>query len=126
MSIQPTNMSLPAISATPTPRELVAPSGTARTETNSTAGVSKTQASAQQLPPPALEDVQKAMEEVRKVVAPVAESLQFSIDADSGRTVVKIMDASTDEVIRQIPSEEVLAMAKALDKLQGLLIKQKA
>jgi len=50
----------------------------------------------------------------------------FPFDDDTGRTVVKVVDASTDEVIRQIPSEEVLAIAKALDKLQGVLIKQEA
>ena len=40
--------------------------------------------------------------------------------------IVKVMDNATKEVIRQIPSVEMLAIAKALDKIQGLLIKQKA
>ena len=39
---------------------------------------------------------------------------------------MKVVDASTDEVIRQIPSEEIISIAKALDKLQGLLVEQKA
>ncbi|MDA0189672.1 MAG: flagellar protein FlaG, partial [Proteobacteria bacterium] len=59
-------------------------------------------------------------------VSPVASDIQFSIDEDTGTTVVKIIDRTTDEVIRQIPSEEMLDIAKALDRLQGLLIKQKA
>lgn len=76
--------------------------------------------------PVALEQVQQAMEEVRNAIAPVAQDLLFSIDEDTGKTIVKVVDASTDEVIRQIPSEEIISIAKALDKLQGLLVEQKA
>ncbi|NMF91334.1 flagellar protein FlaG [Aromatoleum petrolei] len=70
--------------------------------------------------------VQQALDEVRKALAPVAQNLLFSLDDDTGRTVIKIIDSSTDEVIKQIPSEEILAISKALDKLQGLLVKQQA
>jgi flagellar protein FlaG len=56
----------------------------------------------------------------------VASDIQFSIDEDTDTTVVKIVDRNTQEVIRQIPSEEMLEIAKALDRLQGLLIRQKA
>ena len=75
---------------------------------------------------PSAGELQKALEEVEKAVAPMAQSLQFSLDKDSGRTVVKVMDTDTNEVIRQIPTEEVLAISKAVDKLKGLLIKQQA
>jgi flagellar protein FlaG len=43
--------------------------------------------------------------------------LKFSVDKDSGRPVFQIINASTHEVIRQVPSEEVLAMAHKLEKL---------
>jgi flagellar protein FlaG len=75
---------------------------------------------------PNREALLQAVDEVRKAIEPVAQDLLFSIDDDTGHTVVKVVDASTDEVIRQIPSAEVLAIAKALDKLQGVLIKQEA
>jgi flagellar protein FlaG len=52
--------------------------------------------------------------------------VEFSLDADSGRVVVKIIDSATQEVVRQIPMEEMLALAKALDKFQGLLLQTKA
>ena len=70
--------------------------------------------------------INEALKEVREAIAPVAQNLLFSIDDDTGHTVIKIIDSSTHEVIKQIPSEEILAIAKALDKLQGLLIKQDA
>jgi len=75
---------------------------------------------------PDRETLLQAVDEVRKAIEPVAQDLLFSIDNDTGRTVVKVVDSSTDKVIRQIPSEEVLAISKALDKLQGVLIKQDA
>ena len=75
---------------------------------------------------PDAQQIAQAVEEMRTAISPVAQNLQFSIDQDIGRTIVKVVDASTDEVIRQIPSEEIVAIAKAMDKLQGLLIKQQA
>ncbi len=75
---------------------------------------------------PRPEQVQDAVQQLRQVVAPVARSLQFSVDDATGKTVVRVVDAATQEVIRQMPSEEVLAVARALDRLQGLLLKGKA
>lgn len=75
---------------------------------------------------PTLDQVQQALEQVQQVVRPLAQSLQFSIDQDTHNTVVKIVDTETNKVIRQIPSEEMLQMAKALDKFTGLLMKQQA
>ncbi len=87
-----------------------------------------TSASASEVPTPAPDaaEVRQALDEIEKVVAPMAQALEFSIDDDSGKTVVKVMDTETDEVIRQMPSEEVLAISKALDKLKGLLLRQQA
>lgn len=53
-------------------------------------------------------------------------SLRFSVDEGSGRTIVSIVDAATKEVVRQIPTQEVLELAKALDRMQGMLIRGKA
>lgn len=44
----------------------------------------------------------------------VGRSVQFSIDSASGETVVSVRDAATGEVIRQMPSEEALRLARAL------------
>jgi len=40
--------------------------------------------------------------------------------------IVKVVDTASKQVLRQIPNEEVLAMSKTLDKLQGLMIRQTA
>lgn len=75
---------------------------------------------------PTLDQVQRAVDQVQQIVRPLAQSLQFSIDEDTHNTVVKIVDTETNKVIRQIPSEEMLQMAKTLDKFTGLLMKQQA
>jgi flagellar protein FlaG len=66
--------------------------------------------------------VLRAGDAVRKL----ASNLLFSLDQETGKTVIKIVDSQTNEVIRQIPSEEVLAIARNLDRIEGLLLKQKA
>ena len=53
-------------------------------------------------------------------------SLQFSIDETNGRTVIKVVDKNTQEVIRQIPEEQVLELAARLDKHAGVLLKDEA
>jgi len=53
-------------------------------------------------------------------------SLDFSIDDDTRKTVVRITDRASGELIRQIPSQEMLDIARSIDRLQGVLVKQKA
>ncbi len=75
--------------------------------------------------PPTSEQLNQAVKQIQDVIKQTANSLQFSIDEDIGVTVVKVIDTESKKIIRQIPSEEVMDIAKALDKLQGLLVKQK-
>ncbi|MDH5301465.1 MAG: flagellar protein FlaG [Gammaproteobacteria bacterium] len=46
-------------------------------------------------------------------------NLEFSIEEVTGQTLVKVIDQETDTVIRQIPSEEAVALAKRLKDSQG-------
>ena len=71
-------------------------------------------------------ELDAALERIREALAPVARNLQFSVDDDTGKTVVRIIDSSTNEVIKQFPSEEMLAISRSIDKLQGLLLRQEA
>jgi len=77
--------------------------------------------------PASNEDVKSAVRKVATFMEQQAVTdLSFSVDDETNIRVIKVVDRSTKEVIRQIPSEEMLQMAQALDKLQGLLLKQKA
>lgn len=64
------------------------------------------------------DELGKAVEDVNQFVNSQGRTLNFSVDEESGKPVVKVIDFETKEVIRQIPSEEVLTMAKAIKRLQ--------
>ena len=70
--------------------------------------------------------VQQAVEKIQQTTNELAQNLQFSIDKDTGITVIKVMDSQTQEVIRQIPTEEAVSIARTLDKVKGLLFSDKA
>lgn len=72
------------------------------------------------------EEIEASVEALNEFVHTVNRDLKFSIDEDTGKTIIKVIDQTNDQIIRQIPSDEVLAIAKALDKLKGLLIHQQA
>ncbi len=48
-------------------------------------------------------------------------SLRFEVDETSGRTVITVINPITKEIVRQIPPEEMLAMAREFDRLGALI-----
>ncbi len=75
---------------------------------------------------PNRESVRQAAEATSKVAKAMVNSLEFSVDEQTGKTIVRVVDGGTQQLIRQIPSEEMLAIAKSLDRFQGLLLRSKA
>jgi flagellar protein FlaG len=67
-----------------------------------------------------------AVETANRAMGGLAHSLEFSIDQESGKSVVRVVNKETGQVIRQFPTEEMLSIAHAIDRLQGLLINQTA
>lgn len=76
--------------------------------------------------PESEEQIKQAVQKIQETVDNLAHNLRFSIDEDTGRTVIKVMDVHTEEVIRQIPTKEAIEIARTLDKVQGLLFSDKA
>jgi flagellar protein FlaG len=66
-------------------------------------------------------EIERAARRLNETLAATNRSLSFRVDKDSGRTVITVVDAATQEVVRQIPSEEVLALSSALERASGLL-----
>lgn len=76
-------------------------------------------------------ELDAALSKISDYVQNVQRSLTFSVDKASGRTVIKVIDSANNEVIRQIPSEEVLDIAKRIAEMAdkqstGLLVQSKA
>jgi flagellar protein FlaG len=62
------------------------------------------------------QDLAAAIDKLNSKVQNLNRNLEFSIDKDSGELVVKVVDAHTHEVIRQIPRKEALALASSIEQ----------
>jgi len=108
---------------------------TASSSANTTA--SATEAESKQLLSTESKEVVEAQEarqdEVKSEVAELNDymqnlnrSLKFSVDENSGSTVVQVIDADTDELLRQIPAQELLDIKNATNKYLGIIFEAKA
>jgi len=60
------------------------------------------------------EQVGEAVENLNQYAQSVQRQLEFTVDEESGKTIIKVIDAETGETIRDIPPEDVLNMQKKL------------
>ena len=58
--------------------------------------------------------VEQAVARLNDYVQSTQRDLRFSVDKDLGRTVVRVIDSNSQEVIRQIPNETALNLARNL------------
>lgn len=68
---------------------------------------------------PDAEMVKKAVDQGNTLLQAVRRNLQFKVDDATKETVIKIVDSDSGEVVRQIPSEEMLAFVKRMQQLEG-------
>lgn len=71
-------------------------------------------------------DVQQIAKRIESYLKSVDRSLEFRVDAASGRTVVSVRDAETGDLIRQIPGEEVLRFAEMAEDQTIVLVNESA
>ncbi|WP_312935382.1 flagellar protein FlaG [Pseudomonas sp.] len=72
------------------------------------------------------EALEKAVGDMRDFARDNQRNLEFSIDDDSGKVVVKVIATDSGEVIRQLPSEAALKLAQTLNDANSLLFKDEA
>lgn len=60
------------------------------------------------------QELEEVVEDLNDFAQTVRRQLQFSVDEDSGKTIIKVLDAETGETIRDIPPEEIINMQKQL------------
>lgn len=58
------------------------------------------------------EALQTTVDNLNQYAQSLKRNLQFSVDEESDRTVIRVVDSETKQVIRQIPSEEMLSIAR--------------
>jgi flagellar protein FlaG len=72
------------------------------------------------------DDVQKAVKELNQHLRATNTEMNFSIDKETEKLVLKIVDSKTHEVIRQIPAEDALRRSLRIGKLLGFLVDENA
>ncbi|MDH5376688.1 MAG: flagellar protein FlaG [Gammaproteobacteria bacterium] len=73
------------------------------------------------------EKLTKAVENIQAYIDERAKhELELTVDEDSGRSIVKVIDSNTGETVRQFPPEEILDIAKNIRENNGKLIEREA
>lgn len=87
-----------------------------------TAPVRTQAATARQRPELTPKELADVVQMANKAMEVNNSNLKFMMDPDSAKPVVQIVDRETQEVLKQIPSVEMLKIAKAVEKMQGVLM----
>mgnify|MGYP005609702747 CR=1 FL=1 len=77
-------------------------------------------------PAPTRDQVEQAAARVKDAFRGTTSRLEIEIDHDLHKAVIKIFNGESGEIIRQIPSQELLDLAKQLGDQKGLLIRERA
>ena len=101
-----------------------APTGTGTSPASSPASVAaRVDTSARAVAKPAQQDtrqqLQALLDQVGERIQPESRSLSFQVSEDINGVVVSVIDTETDELVRQIPAETMLRLAKALEQLDA-------
>tara|TARA_Y100000766_G_C18836667_1_gene570794 strand:+ start:345 stop:746 length:402 start_codon:yes stop_codon:yes gene_type:complete len=72
------------------------------------------------------EQLQAAVSDIQDFVQSVRRDINFALDEDSGRMIINVTEASSGDVIRQIPSEEALRLAENLTEIRSVLFEAEA
>ena len=75
---------------------------------------------------PTREVVAKAAQQIQSFVQSMGRNLNFSVDSTTGYHVVRVTNPDTGEMIRQLPSEELLRIAQSFAQINSALVNQKA
>lgn len=75
---------------------------------------------------PTREVVAKAAAQLQDFVSSMGRNLNFSVDETTGYNVVRVVNPDTGELIRQLPSEELLKISRDFQRLNNVLVSQRA
>jgi flagellar protein FlaG len=75
---------------------------------------------------PTREVVAKAAADLQQFVQSMGRNLSFSVDESTGYHVVRVVNPNTGELVRQLPSEELLKISRDFQRLNNVLVSQRA
>ncbi len=71
-------------------------------------------------------DIDRSIEELRMVAGTLDRKLSFTVNEELGRVVVKVIDAETDEVIKELPPEALQRVQERIREALGVLLDENA
>lgn len=72
------------------------------------------------------QDIDQAVSDINSAIQNTHHNVVFTVDEDTGRDIVKVVDRETEQTIRQIPAEEVLEMVENLESVRGMIFRERA
>ena len=75
---------------------------------------------------PTRQVIDNAAKVLQEFVASMGRNLEFTVDVESGYHVVRVTDPSTGDLVRQLPSKELLMLSRTMATLNNGLVSQKA
>jgi len=75
---------------------------------------------------PTRDVVAKAAAQLQQFVQSMGRNLSFSVDETTGYHVVRVVNPDTGELVRQLPSEELLKISRDFQRLNNALVSQRA
>ncbi|RFC32220.1 MAG: flagellar protein FlaG [Candidatus Nitrotoga sp. SPKER] len=71
--------------------------------------------------------LKSAVDNINQILQQANKDVEFSVDDSTKKSIIKVVDSTTGNLIRQFPSEEGLSVTRAIDRIQnGLLLTDKA
>ena len=90
------------------------------------ASTAVTEKNATEESPLTTKQLEKVAQQLQEFVGDLNRSLEFSVDEDSGRDVIKVIDTDSGDILKQFPSEEVLTLVSKLSEMIGGFVDTKA
>jgi flagellar protein FlaG len=128
-NIQSAQQSAPAVVQPNISNQAKAPQQSVKSDAQVVAQVASTEIKASgvnEAAQPTREVVAKAAADLQEFVSSMGRNLNFSIDESTGYNVVRVVNPDTGELIRQLPSEELLKISRDFQRLNNVLVSQRA
>lgn len=117
-------MMIPATAVTTAPSREAVPSSVGSRRSASVPGEPATTVQAGRKTAPGQVQERAALAEINQTLRMTSIGVQFEFDKEADTMIVKVVNVESGELIRQMPSEEVVRLSRALGRLQGLLVHQ--
>lgn len=88
--------------------------------------VEKPHKEARPAPPVEVPKIESVTKQIDSFLRSIGRTINFRVDPGSGRTIVSVLDATTGEVIRQVPGEDALKLAQSIENSLSAFVDERA